>query len=175
MCNRFWMMHPIANKYEIHRASVSAIVKLAVDKRIPRPNADEHHQQHAHGKYSYASHYSGETTVHTPNDPDHRPRAKDARLETTAFSRGSVDPAGSAAWSLSLSSLSWGGGCRCGLCAGRRGKWRGDNVVLDVDPSRASLPWRGEVAGQPAKQTDGDCCEQHDLRCSRCFHAIGIV
>jgi len=109
------------------------------------------------------------------NDPAHRPRAKGARLETTAFSRGSVEPAGSAAWSLSLSSLSWGGGRRCGLCAGRRGKWRGDNVVLDVDPSRASLPWRGEVAGQPAKQTDGDCCEQHDLRCSRCFHAIGIV
>ena len=40
------------------------------------------------------------------NVPAHRPRASDANLETTALSRGSVQPAGSVFYDLLFSSCS---------------------------------------------------------------------
>jgi len=80
-------------------------------------------------------------------------------------------------FSLTLSSLWWRSLPRCGTPrrTGRRSNRRRDDVVCGVDPLGANLAWAGQRRGQPAKQRDADDCEQHDLGCSCCFHAIGLL
>jgi len=74
-------MHPIPNKYKIHRAAIRTIVKLAINERIPGPNANKRHHQHAHEKHADAPHRSYNATVHTPNENAQRCAAKDFGLK----------------------------------------------------------------------------------------------
>jgi len=57
-------MHPIPNKYEIHRAAIRTIVELPINERIPGPNANKRHHEHAHEKHADAPYRSCNATLH---------------------------------------------------------------------------------------------------------------
>jgi hypothetical protein len=49
------MMNPVSDKYEIERATISAIVNLAINKGIPSLGANKCHQHQTQGKNPEAS------------------------------------------------------------------------------------------------------------------------